>query len=128
MMALDEAEFSPAFVASFVEGCLPSKSGEQVFDKNGGSSAFGAYVSMANTEYEFGQFLRLLIFCLSESTFSILVSRVHEANQRHSHASGWLLFSGNKHDQFLEEDELVAILYDGAYDCLEGFKFAVEEV
>ena len=40
---------------------------------------------------------------------------------------GWLLFSGKKHDLFPEADELVAILYDGVYDVLEGDEFAVED-
>lgn len=38
----------------------------------------------------------------------------------------WLLFSGKKHDVFQEADELIAIIYDPAYDGLEGSKFAVE--
>lgn len=36
------------------------------------------------------------------------------------------MFSGNKHDRFPEADELVAIIYDGAYTVLNSHKFAVE--
>lgn len=40
---------------------------------------------------------------------------------------GWLLFSGKKHNMFPQADELIAIIYDGAYDVLEGSEFAVED-
>lgn len=37
----------------------------------------------------------------------------------------YLVFSGSKHDDFPDADELVAIVYDGAYDELEVYNFAV---
>ena len=42
------------------------------------------------------------------------------------HCPGWLVFSGKKSDLFPEGDELVAIVYDGAYNVLDSHKFAVE--
>lgn len=39
---------------------------------------------------------------------------------------GWLVFSGKKHDKYKEADELVAIVYDGNYEALEGSEHAVE--
>lgn len=38
----------------------------------------------------------------------------------------WLVFAGKKHDDFPEADELVAVVYDGIYDLLEGHSSAVE--
>ncbi|KAK4443335.1 hypothetical protein QBC34DRAFT_212291 [Podospora aff. communis PSN243] len=38
---------------------------------------------------------------------------------------GWLVFSGNKHAQH-DADELIAIVYDGAYEVLEGLYHVVE--
>ena len=40
----------------------------------------------------------------------------------------WLIFSGKKHDVHVEADELVAIVYDGTYDVLEGTEYAVSEI
>ena len=42
-----------------------------------------------------------------------------------THSPGWLIFSGTKHSEH-DADELVAIVYDGSYDVLEGTDHAVE--
>jgi len=39
---------------------------------------------------------------------------------------GWLVFSGNKHAEH-DADELVALVYDGSYELLEGTAHAVED-
>jgi hypothetical protein len=39
---------------------------------------------------------------------------------------GWLVFSGKKHNEHKEADELVAIVYDGMYEALAGSEHAVE--
>ena len=39
---------------------------------------------------------------------------------------GWLLFSGKKHDDFPEADELIAIVYDGCYTGLQSHTFVFE--
>jgi hypothetical protein len=40
--------------------------------------------------------------------------------------TAWLVFSGKKHELY-DADELVAIVYDGTYEVLEGLWRSVEE-
>jgi len=37
------------------------------------------------------------------------------------------VFSGKKHSVHTEADELIAVVYDGNYDRLEGTRFAVSD-
>ncbi|KAJ6075683.1 uncharacterized protein N7446_003460 [Penicillium canescens] len=110
MMVLDAEEFSPDLVDkvsrdyepsqmqeifSPIRNTLSNNIQERIFMKPTGKQTmegFGTFVSMEDTEYEFG----------------------------------WLVFADKKHDDFPEADELVAIIYDGVYDLLEGYNFAVE--
>jgi len=39
--------------------------------------------------------------------------------------TGWLIFSGSKHPHH-DADELIAIVYDGAYEVFEALYHAVE--
>ena len=73
---------------------------------------FGALTSMPGTEYELGKF-GCNLWLGGERYANVVIL-------------GWLVFSGRKHEMFPEADELVAIVYDGAYDGLGGHIFGVE--
>ncbi|KAF2489695.1 hypothetical protein BU16DRAFT_544074 [Lophium mytilinum] len=101
MIAIDADSFDPDFARSFLQDT--TSSGERVFLYNEGKISdgkpkrmrrepFGAWVSMPDTEYEYG----------------------------------WLVFSDRTHPDFSDEQELVAIVYDGFGDGLDASEFAVE--
>lgn len=64
---------------------------------------------MPGGEYEFGKLFALLL--AEESADST--------------AKAWLIFSGLKHPEH-DADELVAIVYDGMHELLEGLSHRME--
>ncbi|KAL9652004.1 hypothetical protein ABK040_000345 [Willaertia magna] len=52
---------------------------------------------------------------------------VHISGDDTEYELGWLIFSGKKHSDFTEDDELVGIVYDSTYCALEEGEFVVQE-
>lgn len=125
MMVLDAEGYSPDFLATFLRDCPAGgiMAGNQTVAELGFSTSrgtvgkFGAFLSMPATEYEFGM-------CCSPTRHAGLVLSKRLTGSRRFIA--WLVFSGKKHDTFKEIDELIAIVYDGAYHALDANKFAIE--
>lgn len=55
MLALDADHFSPDFMKPFLQECPNSGGPERIFRQADSGDDFGAFVSMPNTEYEFGK-------------------------------------------------------------------------
>ena len=95
---------------------------QKSFTEEGSESPFGAFVTMGGTEYELGKISKFPT-CIPE------VSRLDESLIS-LNWTGWLVFDQVPPKSEGEEVgwELVAMIYDGAYDGLGGDRFVVEGV
>lgn len=55
MLALDADRFSSDFMKSFIQECPDHGEGERIFRQAESGDDFGVFVSMSQTEYEFGK-------------------------------------------------------------------------
>jgi len=51
---------------------------------------------------------------------------IHVSMKGTEYELGWLMFSSKQHTKFTNSDELIGIVYDGAYSALEGNVFKTE--
>ncbi|KAL2132011.1 hypothetical protein VTI74DRAFT_4317 [Chaetomium olivicolor] len=108
-VAVDVEDWGLDFIRAFKWECEEDGNllVERVFERREGGYRFGAYVRHPYTEYEFGEFIRMLVPVLLALELLLTIFSLPYV--------GWLVFSGEKHAQH-DADELIAIVYDDGQD------------